>query len=280
MISRLPERQKAVLIALLFLFIGLGIWFLPSKHPEGYLQAVQTEEIAKDLEAQIEEVKSGLNPEQQVEAQRLELQWRQSKGQDRSLFSDTLIRFWGQINPAVAAIFAKKKAEESGEEADLLDAAQRFLTVVSVMTEEDKSWAAVEAAGLFREVLSRSPKLLEARRGLGTAIVEGAGAPMEGIGMLTEILEEYPNDVETILRLGQFSVLSSQFPKAIERFKTVLTIDSGRTEVYFLLGDAFLKAGNQDSAKLYFGRYRERLPSGMAKSSFDAWLTETLTTNK
>jgi len=49
--------------------------------------------------------------------------------------------------------------------------------------------------------------------------------------------------------------------------------------VHFLLGDAFLKAGNQDSAKLYFSRYREQLPSGMAKSSFDAWLSETLTTN-
>jgi Flp pilus assembly protein TadD len=142
------------------------------------------------------------------------------------------------------------------------------------MTEEDKSWAAVEAAGLFRQVLKTAPQLLEARRGLGTAMVEGAGAPMEGIGMLTEILEEYPNDVETILRLGHFSVLSSQFPKAVERFQQVLSIDSSRSEVYFLLGDTWLKAGNQDSAKVYFGRYRARLPSGMARSSFDAWLVE------
>ena len=97
---------------------------------------------------------------------------------------------------------------------------------------------------------------------------------MEGIGMLTKILEEYPNDVETILRLGHFSVLSSQFPKAVERFQQVLSIDSSRSEVYFLLGDTWLKAGNQDSAMVYFGRYRARLPSGMARSSFDAWLVE------
>jgi hypothetical protein len=274
MFSTLPEKTKAVLIALLLLFIGLGLWLLPTRHPDGYLQELQAKEMSTDLEVQIEEVKAGLSPEQQVEAQRLELAWHQSSEANRTAAADTLIRYWGQINPAVAAIFAKKKAEETHTESDLLDAAQRFLTVVSVMTEEDKSWAAVEAAGLFRQVLKTAPQLLEARRGLGTALVEGAGAPMEGIGMLTEILEEYPNDVETILRLGHFSVLSSQFPKAVERFHQVLSIDSSRSEVYFLLGDTWLKAGNQDSAKVYFGRYRARLPSGMARSSFDAWLVE------
>jgi tetratricopeptide (TPR) repeat protein len=274
MFSTLPEKTKAVLIALLLLFIGLGLWLLPTRHPDGYLQELQAKEMSTDLEVQIEEVKAGLSPEQQVEAQRLELAWHQSSEANRTAAADTLIRYWGQINPAVAAIFAKKKAEETHTESDLLDAAQRFLTVVSVMTEEDKSWAAVEAAGLFRQVLKTAPQLLEARRGLGTAMVEGAGAPMEGIGMLTEILEEYPNDVETILRLGHFSVLSSQFPKAVERFQQVLSIDSSRSEVYFLLGDTWLKAGNQDSAKVYFGRYRARLPSGMARSSFDAWLVE------
>lgn len=263
-----------MLIALLLLFIGLGLWLLPTRHPDGYLQELQAKEMSTDLEVQIEEVKAGLSPEQQVEAQRLELAWHQSSEANRTAAADTLIRYWGQINPAVAAIFAKKKAEETHTESDLLDAAQRFLTVVSVMTEEDKSWAAVEAAGLFRQVLKTAPQLLEARRGLGTALVEGAGAPMEGIGMLTEILEEYPNDVETILRLGHFSVLSSQFPKAVERFQQVLSIDSSRSEVYFLLGDTWLKAGNLDSAKVYFGRYRARLPSGMARSSFDAWLVE------
>jgi tetratricopeptide (TPR) repeat protein len=274
MFSTLPEKTKAVLIALLLLFIGLGLWLLPTRHPDGYLQELQAKEMSTDLEVQIEEVKAGLSPEQQVEAQRLELAWHQSSEANRTAAADTLIRYWGQINPAVAAIFAKKKAEETHTESDLLDAAQRFLTVVSVMTEEDKSWAAAEAAGLFRQVLKTAPQLLEARRGLGTALVEGAGAPMEGIGMLTEILEEYPNDVETILRLGHFSVLSSQFPKAVERFQQVLSIDSSRSEVYFLLGDTWLKAGNQDSAKVYFGRYRARLPSGMARSSFDAWLVE------
>jgi tetratricopeptide (TPR) repeat protein len=274
MFSTLPEKTKAVLIALLLLFIGLGLWLLPTRHPDGYLQELQAKEMSTDLEVQIEEVKAGLSPEQQVEAQRLELAWHQSSEANRTAAADRLIRYWGQINPAVAAIFAKKKAEETHTESDLLDAAQRFLTVVSVMTEEDKSWAAVEAAGLFRQVLKTAPQLLEARRGLGTALVEGAGAPMEGIGMLTEILEEYPNDVETILRLGHFSVLSSQFPKAVERFQQVLSIDSSRSEVYFLLGDTWLKAGNQDSAKVYFGRYRARLPSGMARSSFDAWLVE------
>ena len=263
-----------MLIVLLLLFIGLGLWLLPTRHPEGYLQELQAKEMSTDLEVQIEEVKAGLSPEQQVEAQRLELAWHQSSEANRTAAADTLIRYWGQINPAVAAIFSKKKAEETHKESDLLDAAQRFLTVVSVMTEEDKSWAAVEAAGLFRQVLKTAPQLLEARRGLGTALVEGAGAPMEGIGMLTKILEEYPNDVETILRLGHFSVLSSQFPKAVERFQQVLSIDSSRSEVYFLLGDTWLKAGNQDSAKVYFGRYRARLPSGMARSSFDAWLVE------
>ena len=49
-------------------------------------------------------------------------------------------------------------------------------------------------------------------------IQSGEGAPMVAIGMLLDVLREDPNHEKALMWLGNFSMMSGQWDKAIDRF--------------------------------------------------------------
>jgi tetratricopeptide (TPR) repeat protein len=60
--------------------------------------------------------------------------------------------------------------------------------------------------------------------------------PMEGILMLRQLVEKDSTNIEAQMYLGLFSIQSSQFDKARERFETVLRLDPGNPEALWQLG--------------------------------------------
>jgi cytochrome c-type biogenesis protein CcmH/NrfG len=75
-------------------------------------------------------------------------------------------------------------------------------------------------------------------------ITEGEGAPMKGIKLLKEVLEEDPQNTQALYYLGTFSIQSGQFDKAIQRFETLIQIDPKNEEAQFLLGYSLVQAGD------------------------------------
>ncbi|MEY2964110.1 MAG: hypothetical protein RL754_1371 [Bacteroidota bacterium] len=49
-------------------------------------------------------------------------------------------------------------------------------------------------------------------------IQNGQGAPMKAIGMLLDVLKENPDHEKALLWLGNFSMMSGQWDKAVDRF--------------------------------------------------------------
>jgi len=68
--------------------------------------------------------------------------------------------------------------------------------------------------------------------------------PMEGIMMLTEIVDTEPENVEALFYLGMFSIESGQFEKAIVRFQSILSIDSSFIIAHRYLGESLLAIGD------------------------------------
>jgi len=60
---------------------------------------------------------------------------------------------------------------------------------------------------------------LDAKVDEAVAIIQnGQGAPMQAIGMLLDVLKEDPNHEKALLWLGNFSMMSGQWDKAVDRF--------------------------------------------------------------
>lgn len=70
-------------------------------------------------------------------------------------------------------------------------------------------------------------------------IIQGGGAPMEGIQLLLEVLNEDPNNIEALFYLGDFSLKTGQFDKAIGRFETLVKVQPENSKFWFLLAQAY-----------------------------------------
>ncbi|MFY0605524.1 MAG: tetratricopeptide repeat protein [Cyclobacteriaceae bacterium] len=77
-------------------------------------------------------------------------------------------------------------------------------------------------------------------------------APMVGVQMLREILEEDPNNRETILNLGLLAIRSRQYDKAIGRFETLMELDPNDYESLFYLGVSQIEIGDTLAGKKAF----------------------------
>lgn len=97
---------------------------------------------------------------------------------------------------------------------------------------------------------------LDAKTGLGAAMVTGGGNPMAGIALLQEVVAKEPKNINANKTLGLFSLQSRQFDKAIERFKTVVEL-SPDAESYFYLATGYENIGLKNEAIAAFQKSKE-----------------------
>jgi len=97
---------------------------------------------------------------------------------------------------------------------------------------------------------------LDAKTGLGAAMVTGTGNPMAGIALLQEVVAKDPKNIQANKTLGLFSLQSRQFDKAIERFNTVVEL-SPDAESYFYLATGYENIGLKNEAIAAFQKSKE-----------------------
>lgn len=79
-------------------------------------------------------------------------------------------------------------------------------------------------------------------------IIQGGGAPMQGIQLLLEVVEEEPNNVEALYYLGDFSMKTGQYQKAEERFSKLVEIQPTNDRFWYMLAQSQEMGGNKGNA--------------------------------
>lgn len=97
---------------------------------------------------------------------------------------------------------------------------------------------------------------LDAKTGLGAAMVTGTNNPMAGIAVLREVIAKDPKNIQANKTLGLFSLQSRQFDKAIERFKTIIELKPD-AESYFYLATGYENIGLKNEAIAAFQKSKE-----------------------
>lgn len=90
---------------------------------------------------------------------------------------------------------------------------------------------------------------LDAKVDEAVAIIQsGEGAPMQAIGMLLEVLKENPDHEKALMWLGNFSMMSGQWDKAVDRFHHLTQIRP-EVEMYWLnKSQSLLQLGDTTAA--------------------------------
>jgi tetratricopeptide (TPR) repeat protein len=173
----------------------------------------------------------------------------------------TLARFWADSMRLFEpyALYTAEAARLENSEKSLTFAAHLFLdNMRREETPELKKWKAEQAKDLFERSLKLNPANDSSQVGLGAVYLYGnLASPMEGIMKIRQVAEKDPNNVYAQITLGQASIISGQFDKAIPRFEAVLKIQPQNIEAILSLAEVYERKGENAKAAEW---YRKSLP--------------------
>lgn len=202
------------------------------------------------LESVSQTAKTGLSENINRQLTELENKLAAAPDEERLGLLKTLAERWNDVNkPAPLGFTYEKIAELQPSLANWLLAGDAYTeayqnlqdTVVSHELNNRSVYA-------YEQALALQPGNLEAKTGLGVSYVNKGDNPMAGISLLLEVVKEDPENLKANKSLGLFSMQSRQFDKAIDRFKTVLSVNPEEPESWFYLATSYENIGLKQEA--------------------------------
>lgn len=203
--------------------------------------------------------KQTIEPGLSAEITSLENQFAGASGPDKLNFARQLARKWEDVNqPAPEAFYYEQIAQSENSFSDWLKAGDLFSSAYqSTQDSLMQPGLVAKAVGAYQKALELKPDNLDAKTGLGVAYVNGgAASPMQGIGLLLDVVKQDPNNVKANMSLGLFSIKSGQFDKAVNRFQKVL-VQQQTPDAWFYLATCFENLGQKDDAVKAYQRSKE-----------------------
>jgi cytochrome c-type biogenesis protein CcmH/NrfG len=205
----------------------------------------------------------------------LEGQLKKASGTDADMLQQQLAKQWDDDNqPAPAAFYYQALARKQNKAEDWLNAGNRFNDAYKITQDTLLQPAFVaNAAEAFQNALKLQPESLVGKTGLGIAYVNGAGAPMQGIALLLEVVKKDPNNWNANLNLGMFAMKSGQYEKAVARFKTLLA-QKTELEPTFYLAESYKQLGMKKEAIAAYQKCKEMMPDQVFGQRIDEYIKE------
>ncbi|MBO9676181.1 MAG: tetratricopeptide repeat protein [Sphingobacteriaceae bacterium] len=223
---------------------------------------------ALNLETSSTAAKNVINKNLATDITALENSYKGAKGAEKIELAKQLAQKWDdveQITPS--ALYLEVVAENEPSAKSWLAAGNQFIKAFESTQDSIAQPALLQKANAsYKNALEKDSTNIEAKTGLGVTIVNGLGAPMQGIAMLLEVVAKDPKNVKANMNLGLFSIKSGQFDKAIPRFNTVIAT-APTPEAYFYLGTALENLGrNKEAVNAYLSS--KKLAANPTLSSF------------
>lgn len=148
--------------------------------------------------------------------------------------------FFAISNPGASAYFDEMNLTSENTASDFVQVANKYVDAFNLLQNNEALQLSYlkQANALYTKAFEKDSTNLDAKTGQGITIVNGLGMPMQGITLLLQVVEKDPKNLKANMNLGLFSMKSGQFDKAIDRFKTVISIQPD-AESYFYLATAY-----------------------------------------
>jgi tetratricopeptide (TPR) repeat protein len=241
----------ALLVTAVLYAASQGQFFGPPKKSKAPFETTAQSQFSTD--SILYYAKKRISPEQISRINFLEHSISRGDVQDQQLhIYHQLARFWSDTAKIFApyAWYTAEAARLENSEKSLTFAARLFLE--NLMEENDsqvKEWEAQQAKDLFERSLKLNANNDSSKIGLGEVYIYGGIAmPMQGIGMIREVVAKDPNNIYALMSLGRASLVSGQTEKATEHFKKVVSLQPDNIEAIFRIAEINEQAGNKKEA--------------------------------
>lgn len=149
---------------------------------------------------------------------------------------------------SVSGIYAKKVAETIQTEESWAIAGTTFGS--GQRGEKDplkKTFCIEQAIECFKKAIEINPNETGHKINLALVYVE-TEQPMQGIGMLRDLVQKEPNNTSVLMALGQLSIRSAQYDKAIVRYQQVIELEPNNLRGHYALAQVYQSTGKIEEA--------------------------------
>jgi tetratricopeptide (TPR) repeat protein len=139
-----------------------------------------------------------------------------------------------------------------------------------------KRWKALQAKDLFERSLRINDKNDSTIVGLGACYIFGniADNPMEGILKVRQVVEKDSTNIFAQMVLGQGSLLSGQYDRAIGRFEKVLALQPVNLEAILLMAEVFERKEDKANAIKWYSKALPLAQNPAMKSALEKRINE------
>ncbi|OOQ57614.1 tetratricopeptide repeat protein [Mucilaginibacter pedocola] len=219
--------------------------------------------------------KQALDAEQVKQIQDAEAQLNSASLAAKPSAQRALAALWdAAVQPAPAAFYYQEIARQTNTFEDWVNAGNRFNEAAKRSQDPNEQVAlSAQATEAFQNATKLKPEDLEAKTGLGVAMVNGGGMPMQGITLLLEVVKADPKNHSALLNLGMFAMKSGQYDKAVGRFKTMIAIKE-ELEPYFYLAESYKQLGQKQEAIAAYEKCKQLIGDAAEASRIDEFIKE------
>ncbi|MGK7391943.1 MAG: tetratricopeptide repeat protein [Candidatus Cyclobacteriaceae bacterium M2_1C_046] len=143
------------------------------------------------------------------------------------------------------------------EETQLKTAEAYYQAFGFAMQPETRKKYAERARALYQDLLEENPDDLAIKNKLAMTYM-ASNNPMQGIGMLREIVALDPENADALLNLGILAIQTSQYGRAEEHLSQLIKYHPEHYQGHLLLGAAKLEHGHREEAKQHFEIVKEK----------------------
>lgn len=202
--------------------------------------------------------KSALNANLAQQITELEEKLKQAGESEKLEIRKQIAEKWDDVDqPAPAGFYYQEIASAENTLQNWLTAGDRFTQAYENSTDSVAQPVMVQhATTSYKKASELDPENLDAKAGLGIALVNGSGDPMQGIQLLLEVVKKRPEHIKANMSLGLFSIKSGQYDKAVGRFKTVIE-HQPNPEAWFYLASTYESLGMNGEAIAAYEKSKE-----------------------
>jgi tetratricopeptide (TPR) repeat protein len=271
------KKPQFIVVLIATLLCVAVIIFVPRSKKEGPGAGKEnTENQTISTQTILDGAKTALTGTQKISLLSIENQLNTAKSPaDRAVIYRQLSKFWAdsahRIEPYLYYTYSAALLENS--EKSLTFAAQ--LLVDNLTTQEAppaiQNWIAVNAKVLLEKALVINPKNDSAIINLGACYLFGniSDNPMEGILKVKAVVDKNPNNIYGNMMLGLGGKKSGQYPKAIERFLSILKLEPNNMEAMLNLAECYELNGQKDLAIQWYTKMKVLVNNPEAKDAIE-----------
>jgi tetratricopeptide (TPR) repeat protein len=175
--------------------------------------------------------------------------------------------------PLAVTYYLRKKAETVNTIPDWVGLGD-FTMMLMQTAPDDKArnYLSTTAIESYSNAVALDSTITDNRLRLASAYMENGTQPMQGVGILLDIVRKDSTNVDALLLLGRFGIVSGQYDKAIARLEKILYLQPQNSEALLMMAEAHNNLGNKEKALELLERCKKTVSDPELKREIDKYI--------